>query len=406
MPQATFVLKQPKGGDETLIYLLYRFNGAKLKYSTGQKIHPIRWNPEKQRAKILRSSKEHESINLLLDDLEANVNNAYRDLILHRVTPTPERLRKSLNQILQKETAPSKDLPEFADSVLTASDRKESTKKAIRQTIRNLKEFKVKTGKSLHFDAIDLDFYNDYLEYAKNQGYGQNTIGTHVKNIKVFMREAFERGLTKNMHFRSKRFRKMQEESQSIYLTDQELQKIYDLDFLGCSRLDKVRDLFLVGCYTGLRFSDLISLRIENINHCQKIIKVKTQKTGEMVVIPINSIVSKIIDKYDGNLPTAISNVKMNTYLKEIAEKADLAQSIEVVFTKGGERTREIYKKHEMVTVHTARRSFATNAYLAQVPTISIMKITGHRTERSFLQYIKISQEDNANKLVNHPFFK
>ena len=73
--------------------------------------------------------------------------------------------------------------------------------------------------------------------------------------------------------------------------------------------------------------------------------------------------------------------------------------------TKGGERKREVLKKHDLISVHTARRSFATNAYLQNVPTSSIMKITGHRTEKSFLKYIKISQEDNANKLVNHPFF-
>ncbi|HDZ40887.1 MAG TPA: hypothetical protein ENH59_04320 [Bacteroidetes bacterium] len=73
--------------------------------------------------------------------------------------------------------------------------------------------------------------------------------------------------------------------------------------------------------------------------------------------------------------------------------------------TKGGLRVDRKYKKHELITVHTARRSFATNMYMADVPTISIMKITGHRTEKSFLKYIRISQEDNANKLMNHPFF-
>ena len=85
--------------------------------------------------------------------------------------------------------------------------------------------------------------------------------------------------------------------------------------------------------------------------------------------------------------------------------KYSTGQKIEIISTKGGERIREVFKKYELITVHTARRSFASNAYLLQVPTISIMKITGHRTEKSFLKYIKISQKDNANKLINHPFF-
>ena len=83
-----------------------------------------------------------------------------------------------------------------------------------------------------------------------------------------------------------------------------------------------------------------------------------------------------------------------------------LRHDIVIASTKGGKRHTETFKKFELITTHTARRSFATNAYLQNVPTISIMKITGHRTEKSFLKYIKISQEDNANKLVGHPFFK
>jgi integrase len=219
------------------------------------------------------------------------------------------------------------------------------------------------------------------------------------------MREAFERGLTKNNHFRSKRFKKLEEESQTIYLSTEELKTLNDLDLSNNPRLDRVRDLFLIGCYTGLRYSDLTQLIIENISKTKKVIKIRTQKTDETVIIPINSIVRKIISKYEGKFPTAISNEKMNEYLKELAQIGGIDHPIEVILTKGGKRIREIYKKHELVTVHTSRRSFSTNAYLNNVPAISIMKITGHKTEKSFLKYIKISQEDNANKLINHPFF-
>lgn len=165
MPQVTFVLKEPTVKDETLIYLLFRFNSTKLKYSTGQKITPSKWNAERQRAKELRSSKDYETLNFLLDDLESDVQNTYRTLLLEGNTPTPELLRVRLNQRLKNEDAASKDLAHFAETVLEVSDRKERSKRAIRQTIRNIKEFKEQTGKSLHFDAIDLDFYDFYLEF-------------------------------------------------------------------------------------------------------------------------------------------------------------------------------------------------------------------------------------------------
>ena len=410
MPQATFVLKNPdlengNARNPTLIYLFFTFNKSRLKYSTGQKVPPKYWNFEKQRVKVVSAFRQAESINMLLDSLEGDVSNCYRTLLLEGITPTPEHLRARLNESLKKEDSSTKDLADFAERVLEASNRKEGTKRAIKQTIRNLKEFKAKTGKSLHFDAIDLDFYDAYLEYAKCAGYSQNTIGTHIKNIKVFMREAFERGLTKNVFFRSKRFKKLEEESTSIYLGKHELETIHKLDLSGTPRLERVRDLFIVGCYTGLRFSDLTQLRIENINQQSRVIKVRTQKTDETVVIPIKKAVSEIIDKYEGHLPTAISNEKMNEYLKELGKEAKLTDKIEIIMTKGGERKREVVNKHDLITVHTARRSFATNAYLEGVPTISLMKITGHRTEKSFLKYIKISQEDNANKLIDHPFF-
>ena len=179
---------------------------------------------------------------------------------------------------------------------------------------------------------------------------------------------------------------------------------IEKLDLSDDLRIDRVRDMFLVGCYTGLRFSDLSQLKIENIQKGKRVIKVRTQKTEETVVIPIGSVVNRLIEKYDGHFPV-ISNDKMNEYLKEVGEKATLKEK-EIIYTKGGKRKREVYKKWELITVHTARRSFATNAFLQGVPSISIMKITGHRTEKNFLQYIKITQEDNANKLIDHLFFR
>jgi site-specific recombinase XerD len=410
MPQATFVLKNPSLEKEnknnpTLIYLFFTFNKNRLKYSTGQKVPPKYWNFEKQRVKVVSAFRQAESINMLLESLENDVSNCHRTLLLEGITPTPEHLRVRLNEALKKEDSTTKDLADFAERVVDASNRKEGTKRAIKQVIRVLREFKEAKGKSLHFDSIDLDFYDAYVDYLKEQGYSQNSMGNHIKNIKVFMREAFERSLTKNTFFRSKKFKRLEEESTSIYLSKKELETLIKLDLSEKPRLDRVRDLFIVGCYTGLRFSDLTQLKIENINKQKKVIRVRTQKTDETVIIPIKKVVGEIIDKYEGHLPIAISNEKMNEYLKDLGKEAKLTDKVEIIWTKGGERQREVFQKHDLITVHTARRSFATNGYLEGVPTISLMKITGHKTEKSFLKYIKISQEDNANKLIDHPFF-
>jgi integrase len=218
------------------------------------------------------------------------------------------------------------------------------------------------------------------------------------------MNEATERGINKNVEFKKKKFKKVTEDTDKIYLNTTELEKLYQLDLSQKVKLEKVRDLFIIGCYTGLRFSDFIQIKQENIFESNKI-KIRTQKTGEMVIIPLHRFVREIMGKYDGNIPEPISNQKMNDYLKETAKLAGLNELIEASITKGGKLVKTAIEKYNLVMTHTARRSFATNLYMADVPSITIMKITGHKTEKNFLRYIRMSQEENANKLLNHPFF-
>lgn len=406
MPQATFVLKEPTSKDETLVYLLFRFNGSKLKFSTGQKINPKFWNPTSQRAREIKSF-DHGEFNGILNNLSSIVGDEYRRLINDKKTPTPDLLKVPLNLFLQKgdSTAHQKDLISFADYIVESTDRSPGTKKQLKQAIRNLREFKFFSKRSLHFDSIDLDFYDEFVDFLIKKNYGKNTIGTLIKNVKVFMNEAVDRKLTQNLQFKNRRFKTVEEPTENIYLSEKELAKLYELDLSTSQRLDRTRDLFLIGCYTGLRFSDLSELTRANITKDGNVARVKTIKTGEVVMIPLKSQVKAILQKYEGEPPQAYSNQKMNDYLKELGEKAEINEEVLITATKGGVRNTEVFTKWQLITTHTARRSFATNAYLMGVPTISIMKITGHKTEKSFLKYIKISQEDNANKLINHPFF-
>ena len=135
-------------------------------------------------------------------------------------------------------------------------------------------------------------------------------------------------------------------------------------------------------------------------------LNVKTIKTGEKVVIPVNSRVKAIWGKYDGIMPRAISNQKMNDYLKEMAKEAEIDTPTTIKRTSGSKIKEKHGPKHKFISTHTARRSFATNAYLSRIPTLSIMKLTGHTTESSFMKYIKVSQERNAELLIEHDFFK
>lgn len=150
--------------------------------------------------------------------------------------------------------------------------------KGYKQTAREIEGYIALTGKRLQFENVDLDFYLSFVEYLTNKGYSPNTVGARIKDLKMFMNEAYERNLHTNMDFKKKRFSKPKEETYSVYLNSDELKKIYKCDLSDEPRLDRVRDLFLIGCCTGLRFSDLSLLSSDNIDNVESVITIKTVK--------------------------------------------------------------------------------------------------------------------------------
>jgi len=407
MASTTLVLKEPKADSATLIYLLVRFSNQRLKYSTGQKIHPDNWNEETQRVRNLRNVPGAAEMNTLLKNHMDAAHDIYRTLINNKEVPTPNKIKKGLDEIFKdplKASSP-KEFIEFIDNFIKTSTKAPTTIKLYKHTFKVIKDFQEKARYPLSFDSIDMEFYEKFLAFQASQGYFMNTIATVIKNLKVFMNEALDKGLTKNVAFKSRKFKKVQEESESIYLTQAEITEIYNLDLTGKDDLRKTRDLFIIGCYTGLRFSDLSKLNEKHLIDNNTKIRILTQKTGELVIIPLHTYILNILKSYDGKIPQVASNLKMNQDLKDIGVLAKLNEQITLHYTKGGVKTADTFSKHELITVHTARRSFATNAYINDIPSISIMKITGHRTEIAFLKYIKITQEENATKLINHPFF-
>ena len=279
------------------------------------------------------------------------------------------------------------------------------------RTFHYLKEFAKDKKRQLDFKDITLDFYHDFMVYLQSEktvtrkngktikepGLALNTIGKKVQTLKIFLNAATDEGVNENRQYKSHRFTAVKEESESIYLTEQEIESIYKLDLSNDKSLERVRDLFIIGCWTGLRYSDWNQVQSKDI--IDGFLELKQSKTGGAVVIPIHSTVEAIIDKYNGDLPPVISNQKFNQALKKIAEQSEINEKVHKGITKGGQRISKSYYKHELVSTHTARRSFATNLYKAGISTLMIMAITGHKTETAFLKYIKVTNREHAEKL-------
>ena len=410
MAKAKFILKEPNSKTETLVYMFYNYQYKRFKYSTGEKIHPKFWSPKAQRAKESKQFKEYPEFNSRLDKLENGINNVFRRFLNDGIQPNNDILKKALEaelfgNLLQGK---KKTLFEFIEEYIEESklNKKVGTITVYKTVQRYLVDYAKKNNKNIDFDSITLDFYNAYMAYLTiDNNLSANTVGKHIKTLKTFMNEATERGHNQNLEFKKRKFKTIKEESDTIYLTVDELKTMEEIDLSSSPRVEKVRDLFLIGCYTGLRFSDFTQIKPENIISDKSMLQIRTQKTGERVSIPLHPTVKKLLEKYDNNLPKANTNQIMNKYLKEVAGLAKLKDDVETTITKGGKLIKQSAKKYDLVTTHTARRSFATNLFLADIPAISIMKITGHKTERSFMQYIRVTQEQNADKLLNHPFF-
>lgn len=410
-----FYLKRPDSDKETVIYFLMNYgaytvlpSGKKkylpLKYYTTESILPQAWDIQK--GEPLAPTAKNKRVNMVeykelkaeLERIEAVAKDTYRRLENDGVEITSEHLTLELDKIFKdkKEVKieASKDLLCFIDDYIEKSDKKIVTKKQYKIVRNNISEYADLSKKRPTFEDITLDYYLGFVDFLKHRGYSPNTIGARIKGLKLFMNEAYERGLHSNLDFRLKRFSKPSEETKAIYLNENELKAIYDFDFSNNKKLDRVRDLFLIGCYTGLRFSDLSLLTTKNINEENNTINVKTQKTGKMVVIPIHAFIRQILLKYNNDLPKMLSNQKFNDYIKEVVKKVSIDEEIPIQREKDNLSYVDKVPKYELITSHTARRSFATNAYLAGIPAISIMKITGHKTEAAFMKYILVDDKN------------
>lgn len=406
-----------------------------LKYTTPVSVPVALWNAKDGRVEygdqlasvdaqiegtyssIKSSAKKNQAeMNAKLLEFRLHVERIVNDLTVDGRLPIRESVKLELDRIYNPDRIDesgvdgNKDfsmmnLVQFIDHMIeTLSNLKESTLKSYKVVKKNIEEYQSKHNTVVTPLTADIDFYHSFVKYLTAEGLAKNTIGTRIKIVKTVLNYASEKkGVKYSSDFRKKSFSKPSEETESVYLNVDELNAIDALVSLPKS-LDKVRDMFLIASDTGLRYSDVIRLTAENITE-EGLIKIMTQKTSKTIFAPMTPRVKRIFEKYKYQLPKPISNQKYNQFIKDIAKMAGITAPVTRTHTTAGKLTTTTVPKYELVTSHTARRSFATNAYLGGVPTLDIMKVTGHKTETAFLKYIRISAEESAKKMAKHSHF-
>ncbi|WP_295654685.1 site-specific integrase [uncultured Mucilaginibacter sp.] len=437
MAKPKFYLEpRPAENGKQAINMFYSFNGQRLQYYTGIRIEVKYFRPECNTSDVIKPIKStapfatqnnKKLAEMALDAVSIECNAKGENL-------TAKFVKEQLDLIYKPKIKAVKQLtePEINHTFVTFFEQiikdticgkrlisvgKNNGSRYTRNAYKNygitlsaVKRYMKYMGiTTLPFETINKEFYENFRFYCYNiENKEKSTFGSYIKDIKTVMSESNAPG------FKTKDYIIPSYEADTLYLTVEQINQISILDLsdktkfhihtkgdevfkIGYPTLDKVRDLFLIGCYTGLRFSDFNTLDIQSIDG--DFIKIKQIKTGSRVTIPIMNKLRPVLSKYSDNLPT-ISNQKFNDYIKIVAQLAGLTQTRKTTNTKGNIENEDIQPLYSLVTSHCCRRSYATNMFKAGVPPMFIMSATGHKTETSFLKYIRANNDDKAKLLA------
>jgi integrase len=396
-------------GGKRLVYYLpseHKIKPAYFDVKTGYAIENLKRNS---------ALKGNATLQITMRNINAEIDKTANALLriiesykMQNVNPTSEQVKADLRKELKRDEVQQrpafKDMISFIDHYVELcrtgvilNDKgvklKAGSIRSIISTQSALKRYCSRRRIRLTFEKIDIEFYNDFVNFlteaTHSRGrYKPNVIGKFIKGIKALLRYAHENGYTNNDAYKRREFKVLKENVETVYLTEEELGRLKMLDLPG--NRAQIRDSFLVSCYTGLRYSDISRLESKHVNYSTNMISIITQKTNTQVIIPIHPIVCEIFERYDKCPPKVQCNQATNRMLKVLCRKAGITDLITIMETRGGVREEKSYAKCDMVTTHTARRSFATNAFKRGVPTLSIMQITGHRTESSFMRSFQL----------------
>jgi len=310
-----------------------------------------------------------------------------------RIDPTLNHVKAAVAQLSPAQPVEERnDFFKLYDEFIAHSKgvQAHNTVKQHRTAYNHLKAFQDVCKYKLTLESINLGFHSRFISYLFNEAQlGPNSVGDVIKNLKIFLGDLTDKGINKNLTFRDRKFKKPSAPIEIITLTQDELNKLINLDLSKNKRLDRIRDLFVFGCMTGLRFSDMANLKPENIK--DGFVQFTTVKTKDRLVVPLTAAPRRILAKYENQLPHVPSNQKMNDYLKELGELAQINESVQRVKYIGAKRVDTVFPKYALITTHAARRTFATLCREKGMSYEEIMKFTGHKSIKMLEKYLNIT---------------
>ena len=396
------------------IRMRVNFASKRIEFTTGYRIDAEKWDTDKQRVRNGCTNKLKQSaseINASLLGYYTEVQEIFKKFEVEEIMPTPEQIKEAFNALHKpiEEVKPRKSTPnafykvfdEFVRDCGRQNDWTDSTYEKFAAVKNHLMNFR----DGLTFDFFDEKGLNDYVIYLRDVKEMRNsTIGKQLSFLKWFLRWAFKKGLHQNNAYDSYKPKLKSTQKKIIFLTWEELNKLREFEIPAAKQaLDRVRDVFLFQCFTGLRYSDVFNLRRSDIKGDH--IEVTRVKTSDSLIIELNKHSKAILDKYkdvsfeDDKVLPVITNQKMNDYLKELAELAGIDEPVRQTYYRGNERIDEVTPKYALLGTHAGRRTFICNALVLGIPPQVVMKWTGHSDYKAMKPYIDIADDIKANAM-------
>lgn len=366
---------------EALIQICAYHLGKRKYFSSGIYIKPTEW--DLKRLKINKSHNDHDTLN---EELDTIINN---------IKGTIKHKKDKGEQISLSRICDIKDFKiylsfyDFMKDEIEKSILKESTKKTHRRTLYVMREFK----KELNILDLNVTYLMDFERYLNRLELGVNTTYKYFKNIRTYVNRAIVLDLMKINDYPFKKFKLRQVDGTRDYLSPEELKKLESLKF--DSKLEKVKDIFLMSCYCGMRFSDIVRLTEENFYVDADIIwlafkmaksEIKSDSsTQKEIKLPISKMFASkpvaLFEKYKGTkkyLFDDFTNQEINKLLKQIEVKLQSGKKL---------------------TFHVSRHTCATNLIFHGIPLSTVQKILGHDKIETTQLYAKVLDMTVVNDL-------
>lgn len=324
----------------------------------------------------------------------------YLELLAKGITVTPERILNDFRGGKQLET-----WTDYFDNFTATEGRNNAWASSTYQKFKTLKNhlqnFEGETDYQITFAKIDREFYQGLFDYFAGIGHRNTHIKKTFKNLNWFLawvqktKKISMPGL-KDFEIKDKVKSAKGDPERIIFLHPEEFLYMYEA-VIHDLRLNKVRDIFLFMCATGLRYSDYAALKPENIQ--DDIIRITTKKTADAIEVPLNFFSKTILEKYGYDLPK-LSNQRLNDYLKELAALLMLDRKLTRVYVKAGEVVREELPLHRAITCHCARRTFISLSIALNVNSEVLMRFTGHASHETMKIYLGITEQKKRAEMA------